>query len=521
MSDNVFPPDYRECEHSLFISHAHDDETATNDFVKGLGEAIFRVLHGLPRNITKLGTVATSRKPIVSGVVSEKLKDRMKKSFGVLLVVGANYVSSEWCEQELKFFEEIYGKDAVRDRLFVAVISKAAYAQAQQGPQWQRLGVGDVAPLYMCRSDDANRAMSAWRGDGGFDPAFFENVESMVEDLKETIIGNVQRSKERVQLRKTEVDERRPVQQTVWSNYFHSPKMAIAPCTDDLINEVKKLQAFLDKKGFKADILAKEKVAPYDPEGVDNERELREELAKYDVLIAPISSARPFRPEKAGGHLSILREEWSRLRKASPIIWYHASGAAPAVAASQTHLDVFANLAPACASEEAVADLLLGPENPVKIYIEHHPGVFQYYRLATRLEMAWRELPDADRLPKLTCEMLQFSDLESAAKDASGVVLMLPQGLKSKDSLQAQQKTVREVFKASGAVAGCVAVIFKNNSQIADWGTWPLVEFVNSPASAPSIPALAVDEASKPWLEEFLTFVLFKHSEKISAAAVN
>ena len=134
---------FKDCTYSLFISYAHDDDSAGFGWVTSLRNAISQRLDSLDDDIPKMGLHLSMENGPRGGTLGSELQERVEESFGMLLVIGKKYVNSKWCEKELKFFCEHFGEAGLRSRLYIAVMSEAAVNKAQQGEQWKLLMPGD------------------------------------------------------------------------------------------------------------------------------------------------------------------------------------------------------------------------------------------------------------------------------------------------------------------------------------------------------------------------------------------
>ena len=121
------------------------------------------------------------------------------------------------------------------------------------------------------------------------------------------------------------------------------------------------------------------------------------------MLVVPIANGKPLRPDIEGGHATVLANEWAFLNKRRSIVWYRPSDVEIQTSeiAAPKHLEKFQKLAPVCASEQAVANLLfgVGAANAIKVYIEKHPKEPAYYRLSRQLQAAWNALPAGPNRP--------------------------------------------------------------------------------------------------------------------------
>jgi hypothetical protein len=85
-------PRYSECEYSLFVSYAHNDDEGYNGWVKALKDAFRRRLQQLPRDVPRLSLHLSGikgRSPDGSVPSSSTVCDGRSAWF---IVVGPQYV---------------------------------------------------------------------------------------------------------------------------------------------------------------------------------------------------------------------------------------------------------------------------------------------------------------------------------------------------------------------------------------------------------------------------------------------
>jgi hypothetical protein len=491
---------YSECEYSLFISYAHADDKGNNWWVSSLKQAIWNRLADLPREIGKLELHLSGENGPSVGHLSDELKERVRKSFGMLLVIGDNYVTSGWCEEELKFFSAVFGPEGTQKRLFVAVMSEKALKQAEKGEHWKRIIAKDQLWVPMYQDNYPNSPLKAKLDDGTFSDTFFQQAKRIADPLIQRIERDFEDSPKVPQSVDAGTLAAAP---TPWSAPASQQlRVAIGPCTDNLVSKAEMLKGALEKAGADVTLFDRSVIDDYDP---DDGLPLRPALNPFDVLVAPIADGKPLRPDIEGGHATILAKEWATLNKRRSIVWYRPSDVeiqSNQMAAAK-HLEKFHQFAPVCTSEQAVANLLfgIGSASAIKVYIEKHPKEPVYYRLSRQLQAAWNALPAGSNRPPLRCELLDLDDLDSKPKDVAAVILLLPDGLKNSASLRAQETLVQKTFPKKGSTyPGCVALIFKPPPKSAAMHDWADVKFCKNDQE----PKLVIDAESKEWLDEFL-----------------
>jgi hypothetical protein len=189
---------YDDCEYSLFISYVHDDDIAQFGWVRSLHDAIFNRLSNLDKKITKRGLYLSELNGLGDERLNAELRERLAKSFGMLLVIGKEYVSSGYCEDELKFFIENFGVAGMESRLYIVVISEDALIEAKKGEQWKKLMPSDQIWVPMFEKNEHNKPLLPTMNDGtsGY-PALFVNQVTKIADrlIKEIETDHAQSKK--------------------------------------------------------------------------------------------------------------------------------------------------------------------------------------------------------------------------------------------------------------------------------------------------------------------------------------
>lgn len=510
-SDLIELPKYSQCEYSLFISYAHSDDKSNNWWVTSLKEAIWDRIDLLPRDISRLGMHISGENGPSVGSLSEALKKRVRSSFGMLLVVGDQYVTSGWCEEELRLFHEIYGNEGIKTRLFVAVMSEKALKDAAKGEQWRRIITKDTLWVQMYDDKDRNSPLVAKLDERRFATDFFDRVKKIADPLMAEIRNDFERSQ-----KVSRADGANAVERGPWaakrSVQMH---VGIAPHTARLTDKSAALKNALEKVGANVTVIDNAIMEKFDP---DNVAPLRAALQGVDVLVVPITHEVPMQPYEDGGHATILAEQWDALKKARPIVWYRPADIdlTDVETAVTRHVEKFEQLAPVCASEQAVADLLfgVGAGSTIKVYIEKHAKEPAVFRLSRELERAWAALPPDPARPALRCVPLPLNGLNTAPNDAAAVVLLLPEGLKDTAALKDQQTQVeKQLPKKVSPYPGCVALIFNEppakDVPVHDWAD---VKFCRQAEE------LVIDVDSELWLNEFLKEVWIRYQKEVGVA---
>jgi hypothetical protein len=504
-------PSYGECEYSVFISYAHADNEANNDWVGALKDAIWKRLKRLPKEVQRLTIHLSELDGPTGGLLDEELQQRIARSFGMLLVVGEKYQDANWCERELQMFSDLFGEEGCRKRLLIAAMSEEAIKLAEAGSVWREKLGEDQVWVRMFHTDAPNKPLAPRIAPDVFGQEFWDQTVKLADRLIDEIEADYKR---RVDAVVAPGAAGSPDINTPWSNTKHEQlQVAIAPCTKLLQPRAELLVNAIESAGAQVTVLDRSLIDDYVPE---TGYPLRQRLAAFDVLVAPISNETPMRSDRDGGHAVILQEEWNRVKRGPGVVWYRPADIN--VAAEQTgasrHLAVIAALSPVCASEQAVLNLLFGVNagTALRLYIEK-PKNEQYYVGITReLEKFWKRLGAKEARPGLRFRLLDLSKLDTADKDVHGIVLLYPLGVKTEGSLASQQKLTMDLFPAEGATyPGCVAVIFTPPPQEVPLHDWPTVHF----GYCADEHKLVMEPESSGWLSVFLNEVWERYQKRM------
>lgn len=464
-------PKYSECEYSLFVSYAHRDDESENMWVSKLKHAIWMRLADLKRDIPKRQLHMSGDNGPSAGHLSDALKDRVKKSFGMLLVVGDGYVDSSWCEKELELFADIFGASGTTSRLYIVAMTQDALDKACTGPCWKQFVASDQLWVPMYQDTNPKKPIVAGNGEP-YDERFFNQAAKIADRLIEEIEKDWTASKT-VAISKlpdfSDTKVKAPLRIAFSpTTYPELDKYALA-----LSNKLATAQATCFQ-------IPKNLIDQYDPDDVTSLEELRTCLKQADALIVPFWEVTPLAPMVKGGHLGILDQEWRTLQKSRKAIWYKPPCAENLKSPADKHLDVIRNLSPLCVSEEAILSLVFGQQQgeEIRICIENHPTVKVYEPLIEKIEEIWKQLSIGESAPRIRCEPLDLDNLDDAPKDVSGVLLIYPVGLKPQESLKKQMAEVEKAIPKQGAAyPGRVALVFRPENQLQfPERSWPNVK---------------------------------------------
>jgi len=126
-------------DYSAFISYAHADDVRCHQWVSFFATELQRGLEAVMRGVQLPPVHKSGDNGPVAGALGPELRDRIDKSFAMVLVVHDNYVLSEWCRAELEYFCQRFGEEGCRERLYIVALSEPAVQKVAGGETWKRL----------------------------------------------------------------------------------------------------------------------------------------------------------------------------------------------------------------------------------------------------------------------------------------------------------------------------------------------------------------------------------------------
>ena len=126
-------------EYTAFISYAHADDVAWFNWVSLFRKELERGLAATMRGVTLPPVHLSGDNGPVAGVLGPELRERIDKSFAMVVVVHDNYVLSEWCLKELEYFTQRFGEEGCRDRLYIVAMSEPAVQTVAASPAWKKM----------------------------------------------------------------------------------------------------------------------------------------------------------------------------------------------------------------------------------------------------------------------------------------------------------------------------------------------------------------------------------------------
>ncbi|PZN70805.1 MAG: hypothetical protein DM484_27825 [Candidatus Methylumidiphilus alinenensis] len=426
-------PKYKDCEYSLFISYAHDDDDSQNNWVTNLGNAIQKRLKGADTGNSNKGIYFSKKNGAASGNLDDALREGVRKSFAMLLVVGKQYLGSGWCQKELEYFYEYFGKEGFNSRLYIVAMSEEAITTAKGGlsPEWGKLAENEQVWINMYDDSDKNEPILAGaNADGSFSDPFFQKVKKFTKPLINAI---------ETDLRSDNVEttggggtgNAHSNPKTMPKLIDTKPKIALAPTTPELDECAKTLAETLTKAGAECFHIDKALFANYDDGSEKTGKALRDALSGADLLVVPYQEDTPlFGGLKAGGHIGILDKEWKAINKPSSIVWFRPLDLPPDVTdpdVYKKHSGVLSSLKPLYETPEDITSLIFGPQKGVpKKFIVcvqdsgnndlYTPFVDNIAEVWARVSSKWTD-KNATQPPELECKPLYLDrsfDIDAA-----------------------------------------------------------------------------------------------------------
>lgn len=461
-----FLPNYKDCEFSLFISYAFSDNQPY-EWVENIKSLINDHLNAKISSAYK-PVFLSGKNTFSSGDINEGLENKLKQSFAMLMVIGEGYANSKWCEEELKLFNQIFGKEGFKSRLFIVVKSKKALDDLKNGDSWKTfIDLKNLFYLEMWNKENPNEGIQP-RVDKNYDADFEKYIWSISENLinkikisesikESTIIGSAQE---------------KPIISGA------SLKIGIAPVAAELESVVDDLKAKLIAESNQCTFVDKSLIDRYNPNHESSRDLLKAVLQELDVLVVPFQESTPFAQLIPGGHLAILQQEWKAIGKSRDVVWFKpALGNSPDDSVWDEHLKFYRRLSPIYDSAETlIANLFSGAsaaEDGIRIRIQNHPEVKVFDLLRKQIREVWKEIKkEASQkdiiMPELDFKPLDIKHLNAGQNDSFGYVVVKPVFVKSENSLKAQVNKIEKALARGPDFNGRVALVYREEDNVSE-----------------------------------------------------
>jgi hypothetical protein len=174
-------------QYTAFVSYAHADDVRCHQWISFFTAELQRGLEAVMRGVKLPPLHLSGDNGPVAGVLGPELRERIDRSFAMVIVVHDNYVLSDWCRAELEYFRERFGEEGCRERLFIVALSEPAVQKVAAGDAWKRLL--PAGQLWMPFFDELHRGEPI---DIYMAPQLVTaNFKSMFNRLREEFVGKL------------------------------------------------------------------------------------------------------------------------------------------------------------------------------------------------------------------------------------------------------------------------------------------------------------------------------------------
>lgn len=495
---------YADCESSVFISYAHPDNKVYGNWIEDFASQLKQELNA---EVSRLKTGRATLPQVhlshlngpSNGDLEQQLRQRVQRSFAMIIVVGRHYVTSNWCLKELRYFHELFGDAGLDSRLYIVALADEPIQHVAALPDW-RACMGQRAQVWQAYFDDgleSQRPVPVLRDDGkapttAFTRRFDLLRDSLVASIKSDIVQPppaVQTSRLLVGVGVAELGP--AVARFAVAARVHEPTIAV----------------------LEASVLRRR-------DGLD------ERMRNADRLVLPCNGAQPLYPMPDGGHLATQLDTWRRLGKSDDQVYLLDLGEVqPSDPAEREHAEWLAGLPCKKLQPAGLLLELFPPQSPkpgpqaaapcrVKLFIEsNRQETSQWKSLGQQIQGRWQQLlkqrnvmvPLDLRLTGLDIDKLRLWDLN----EADGLVLLW--GKKEEQSLVSQINLVED--QVNERAPGIVAYLSPPQPHSAGAQPamgWQVLRFSGGASPDDLVP----DDDDVPELTRFLTEMLDRTSRR-------
>lgn len=433
---------FSECESSVFVSYAHADDELNNRWISQFATELHRDLDAaLAREVIGRDEMPRVHLSEVNGPVmgdlGPQLQARVARCFAMAIVIDEQYLGSDWCLQELRYFQQAFGDEGLDSRLYILALRAAPMNAVVARPQWQQLFAGRNPVRRSFFDADAlePRPVPVLRDDGpGMTNAMFSRYKPLLDDLVAKIRADL----------------------TVPAAPKAVPRWMIGACTPELQDRV---QHFADELGEHEPLVG---LVP--PEALLRSKDLAALLQGATTLILPFNRGQPINDTVDGGHIAQQVAAWGRLGKRDDsLLLMDLSDIAAAEPAEPQHLKYLDDSPLARLSPAQVLDRLVPkpagtapaeprrPSLPVRVFIEssrNEPD--EWKQLGAQIRTRWDKLlrtRGVDAPLSLRTAGFDIDAIDDFPLDeADGLVLLW--GAKDRRSLLSQINRVEDIVTA-------------------------------------------------------------------------
>ena len=500
---------FSDCTSSVFISYAHADDELNNSWIsnfaielkKDLEAALARDAIGRP---DMPGVYESRYTGPIGGNLGPELQKQVEKSFAMFIIVDEKYACSDWCLEELRYFNAAFGGAGLDQRLYILALRDQPIQAVAAKPHWQQVFAGR-SPVWVsfANPDDLNkRPVEVLRDDGrGLTKSFNDRYQALRDDLVTKIRADL-----------TAPPVPRPVARWV-----------IGACTPELLPRV---QRFADELGEHEPLLA---LVP--PEALMQQKNLRALMQGATTLILPFNRGQPINDVIDGGHIAQQVAAWRSFQtKRDDAIFLldlsEVPAGEPAEAQHLHYLDSspLAHLTPVQLLDrlvpkpaEAAVDGPRTPSLPVRVFIESsskEPD--EWKKLGTQIRVRWNKLLLASPVGAPLSLRTAGFDIDAiddyALDEADGLVLLW--GQKDRRSLLSQINLVEDkVLEPAPAIVARLTPPQPPSARRLPAMQWDVLRFCarTMPPPAALEPERPDDELLDAFVAEVLNNTLRRH----------
>ena len=284
---------FAECESSVFISYSHDDDKLNNGWISHFAAELkcdlTAALAREDKGRDEMPQVYLSKYTgPVAGNLGPELRDKVLRSFAMVIVVGEKYVSSDWCLKELGYFHEAFGHAGLDSRLTIVALRERPMRLVTEKPQWQTWfkGRNPVWRSFFDPNDLNSDPVPVLRDDTpGMTNAMFKLYKPLRDDLVAKIRADLDKATP-------------PTAATRWVMGACRPELDA--CVQALADKLAELKPEVD-------------LVPL--EALRSSKSLKALLASAEALVLPFNQGQPINDDKPGGHLAQQLAVWRSLGK--------------------------------------------------------------------------------------------------------------------------------------------------------------------------------------------------------------
>ncbi len=284
---------FAECESSVFISYAHADDELNNGWISQFAAELKRDLEAALAREDKgrddMPQVYLSKYTgPVAGNLGPQLRNKVLRSFAMVIIVDEKYASSDWCLKELGYFHEAFGAAGLDSRLMIVALRERPMRLVTEKPQWQAWfnGRNPVWRSFFDPNDLNSDPVPVLRDDTpGMTNAMFKIYKPLRDDLVAKIRADLAKAMP-------------PKSTTRW---------VIGACRPELDARVHQLADKLAELKPEVDLVP--------PAALLSSKSLKALLAPAEALVLPFNRGQPINDDKPGGHLAQQLAAWRSLGK--------------------------------------------------------------------------------------------------------------------------------------------------------------------------------------------------------------